>query len=128
MGSRSLCKWSIFTPFFRRLTCLCDIISSPCVNEDDENFQWQSWIVSRGENNLIRFEGTEYCLYAGNVPANGNKVTLQPWLVSGSEFAYTVWTAYTRFGSSEIGQSPGAWWWYTDIGDDHIASTGQGKC
>ena len=77
-GEAGLCVGLIFfDEFFFLSDCLDHRFDrSPCVNEDDEHFQWQSWIISRGENNLIRFEGTEYCLHAGDVPANGSKVTL----------------------------------------------------
>ncbi|KAG7562822.1 hypothetical protein FFLO_01777 [Filobasidium floriforme] len=81
---------------------------APCEEKDGAAIQNQNWLIARGESQLLRLDGTEYCLHAGDTPANGNKVTMQR--------------------CSEIGQSPGAWFWYTELGDDHIAVTGDNQC
>lgn len=53
--------------------------SAPCVNDDDPGFKQQDWLIVRGDSNLLRLTGTEYCLTAGDSPSNGNKVYMQRW-------------------------------------------------
>jgi hypothetical protein len=89
----------------------CNITRAPCEEKDGAAIQNQNWLVARGESQLLRLDGTEYCLHAGDTPANGNKVTVQRWYVQSlfmGSFSASVGLICPVY-SSEIGRSPGAW-------------------
>ena len=54
---------------------------APCLAETDGNYKNQDWLITRGESQLLRLHGTDFCADAGESPANGYKLTMQKWWV-----------------------------------------------